>query len=376
MRVVIIGTVASSILGFRGPLIKKLLSEGHEVFAFAIDYTEAQRQTLMSWGGVPIDYELSRSGLNPIADLKMMFALKKAFLEIQPDRVFSYFVKPVIYGSLAAKLAKVPKCIAMLEGLGFAFTEQPEGKALKTKIIQQVQLFLYRMAFPAITHLLFLNPDDRDELLVKHGLKVKAASVIGGIGLELKDYPYRPVETNKPLSFLYIGRLLKEKGIFDFLAAAKIVKKHYPQVTFTVLGATDHTSPNALTDEELQSCIGSDLIVYPGQVDNVLDWITESSVFVLPSYREGVPRSSQEAMAVGRPILTTDVPGCRETVIDGKNGFFVPAFDVEALAEKMIWFIEHPEQIEPMGLASRKMAEEKFDVHKVNARMLEIMGLA
>ncbi|KAA0875743.1 glycosyltransferase family 4 protein [Nitrincola tapanii] len=374
MKIVIIGTVASSILGFRGPIIQKLLSDGHQVFAFAIDYTSDQKKQLTDWGGVPVDYQLSRSGLNPFADLKMMFALKKQLMSIQPDIVFSYFVKPVIYGTLAAKWARVPKRIAMLEGLGFAFTEQPEGKAFKTKLIQQIQLLLYRIAFPASTDLVFLNPDDRDELLVKHRLKANDVAVLGGIGLSLEDYPYQKPMLDK-VRFLFIGRLLKEKGIFDFLAAADLVKQTYLDAEFVVLGSTDTTSPNALSDAQLQGYIKRDVIVYPGQVSNVAEWIAASSVFVLPSYREGVPRSSQEAMAIGRPILTTDVPGCRETVVEGDNGFFVPAFDVDALAKKMIWFIENPDQIEPMGLASRKMAEEKFDVHKVNARMLEIMGL-
>lgn len=374
MRIVIIGTVASSVLGFRGPLIKELLSKGHEVFAFAIDYSEEQKQTLIQWGAIPVDYKLNRSGLNPIADLKMMYALKKKLLLIHPDIVLSYFVKPVIFGTLAAKFSKVPQRIAMLEGLGFAFTEQPGGKEFKTKIIQSIQLLLYRMAFPVTTHLFFLNPDDRDELLVKHRLSAKQSSVLGGIGLDFNEYPYRRVK-NSAIRFLYIGRLLKEKGIFDFLAAAKLVKEQYPEAEFVVLGSTDYTSPNALPAEELQTCIDSGLIEYPGQVNNVLPWIENSSVFVLPSFREGVPRSSQEAMAVGRPILTTNVPGCRETVIDGENGFLVPAFDVDALAEKMIWFIEHPEDIELMGLASRKVAEERFDVHMVNSRMLEVMGL-
>jgi len=131
-----------------------------------------------------------------------------------------------------------------------------------------------------------------------------------------------------------------------------------------------------LTKKDLKNLIKQEIIIYPGQVSNVSEWLNDSHIFILPSYyREGVPRSTQEAMAIGRPILTTDVPGCRETVVDGENGFLVPAFDVEKLTKKMMWFVEHPEQIGPMGLASRRMAEERFDVHKVNARMLEIMEL-
>ncbi|MBU1297373.1 MAG: glycosyltransferase family 4 protein [Gammaproteobacteria bacterium] len=374
MKVVIIGTVALSIFGFRMPLIKALLKKRYQVFAFAIDYSIEQKNALLNMGVVPVDYDLSRSGLNPISDLKMMFVLMAKLNDLKPDVVLSYFVKPVIYGSLAARLAKVPKRIAMLEGLGFAFTIQPDGQAMKTKIIQKVQLFLYRMAFPATTQLIFLNPDDRDELLTKHKLPSKKSSILGGIGLDLTDYPYQAPHQNK-IRFLFIGRLLKEKGILHYLASAKQVKKLYPDVEFIVLGSTDNTSPNALSEKELNNAVQSGLITYPGQVNDVSVWIAKSSVFVLPSFREGVPRSSQEAMAVGRPILTTDVPGCRETVVEGENGFLVPPFDVDKLVEKMIWFIENPDQIEPMGLASRKMAEDKFDVHKVNARMLEIMGL-
>ncbi len=369
----ILGTVASSLVGFRGPLIRLLVEERHEVYAFAMDYTEQSRAEVKDIGAVPVDYRLSRSGLNPFADLKMMLALRVEFKRLQPDVVFSYFVKPVVFGSLAAWLASVPLRVAMLEGLGFPFTNQPEGLALKTKLIQGVQLFLYRVAFPTISHLLFLNPDDRDELLVKHGIKARQVSVLGGIGLDLGDFPYAKPSIEK-IRFLFIGRLLREKGIFDFLAAADLVKVRFPQVEFVVLGSPDTTSPNALSDKQLQDYIGRGVIGYPGQVSNVMDWIVGSSVFVLPSYREGVPRSTQEAMAVGRPVITTDVPGCRETVVDGVNGFSVPAFDVQALAEKMIWFIEHPEAIEPMGLASRKMAEEKFDVRKVNGRLLMILG--
>jgi glycosyltransferase involved in cell wall biosynthesis len=374
MKVAIIGTISSSVFGFRLPLVKSLLNEGHEVFVFAIDYTNEQKTTLVDWGLTPVDYSLSRSGLNPVADIITMLELKKKLQGIQPDIVLSYFVKPVIYGSLAALFAKVPNRIAMLEGLGFAFTAQPEGQAVKTRIIQKIQLFLYRLVFPVTTHLIFLNPDDREELLIKHKLPYKKSSVLGGIGLDLTDYSYHSLHHNK-IRFLFIGRLLKEKGIFHYLASAKQVKESYPDVEFIVLGDADNTSPNALSKKELNHAIQSGLITYPGQVNDVSVWIAKSSVFVLPSFREGVPRSSQEAMAVGRPILTTDVPGCRETVIDGVNGFFVPAFDVDALAKKMIWFIEHPDQIEPMGLASRKIAEEKFDVHKVNSRMLELMGL-
>jgi len=374
MKIIIIGTTASSFTNFRASLIRKLVFNKHEVFAFAIDYSNDSRSKLIEWGVTPIDYKLSRSGLNPIVDLKMMFQLKTKFEYIKPDIVFSYFVKPIIYGTLAARLAKIPTRIVMFEGLGFAFTNQPQGMAIKTKLIQKIQLFLYRIVLPTATNLVFLNTDDRDELLIKHKINFNEVSVLGGIGLNLDEYSYFKPQS-KVIRFLFIGRLLKEKGIFDFLEAAKMVKIEYPNAEFIILGEIDSTSPNTLSKETLSDYIKSGLVIYPGYVENVLSWINYCSVFVLPSYREGFPRSSQEAMAVGRPILTTDVPGCRETAVDLKNGFLVPAFDVEKLAEKMIWFIQNPDKIESMGLASRCIAEEKFDEDKFNTKILKIMGI-
>lgn len=223
---------------------------------------------------------------------------------------------------------------------------------------------------------IFLNPDDPIDLLKSHHIVVKNVEILGGIGLNLKDYPYRPVNFESRIRFLFIARLIREKGIFDFVEAAKLVKKIYPNVIFTVLGGIDEHAHGAMTKFQLDELVQSNIIEYPGQVNNVSEWIANSHVFVLPSYyREGVPRSTQEAMAVGRAIITTDVPGCRETVIDGKNGFIVPKWNPQALAAKMIYFIENPEQIQVMGEESYKIAQEKFDARKVNERLLKILGV-
>ncbi len=171
---------------------------------------------------------------------------------------------------------------------------------------------------------------------------------------------------------------MAEKGIHDYIKSSKIVKSKYPNIKFTVLGAIDKSALGSLKEEELQDLIQTTIIEYPGYVNNVADWIEQASVFVLPSYyREGVPRSTQEAMAMGRPVITTDVPGCRETVVDGVNGFLVQKWNPKALAEKMIYFIEHPEQISLMGAASYEIAKEKFDANVVNKRLikfLEVVG--
>lgn len=375
MIIIIIGTVASSFLGFRADLIKVLIQKNHIVYAFTSEYTNSELEKIKLLGAIPVTYEQKRGGLNPLVDVISTYLLTNKIKAIAPDLVFSYFSKPVIFGTLAARWAKVPRVIGMLEGLGYTFTKQPKGLIKRTQLIKQIQIALYRISLPKLDTLIFLNPDDPKDLLEEYSIKVRKVEVLGGIGLNLDDYTYSNNYPKNPV-FIFIARLLAEKGIHDYIAAAKIVKNIYPQARFVVLGAIDKVALGALTEVELRQVIKASIIEYPGHVNNVSDWITKSSVFVLPSYyREGVPRSTQEAMAIGRPIITTDVPGCRETVIDGVNGFLVEKWNPKALAEKMIYFIEHPEQIKKMGDESYKLAQEKFDADKVNKRLINMLGL-
>lgn len=374
--VVVIGTVASSFYGFRADLIRAMREKQYTVYAFTSEYTDPDLKKIESLGAIPVPYELNRGGLNPLADIVATYKLSKKIRDIKPDLVFSYFSKPVIFGTIAAKLVKVPKIVGMLEGLGYTFTQQPEGLGKKTELIKKIQVLLYKFSLPHLDKLIFLNPDDPKDLIDEYAINVRKVEVLGGIGLNLKEYPYQSIiNIQQPINFLFIGRLLKEKGVHDFLNAAKIVKEKYPETQFTILGAIDPHNLGALTQSELNELIESNLINYPGHVDNVKDWIAACHVFVLPSYREGVPRSTQEAMAIGRAVITTDVPGCRETVEHGVNGFLVAKWNPEALAEKMIYFIEHPEQIEKMGCESYKIAQDKFDAEKVNQRLLNTLGL-
>ena len=376
MKIIILGTIAYSLYGFRADLIKSLVKQQHTVYAFTSEYTQEELKKIERLGAIPVTYRLSRGGLNPLSDIKITYHLSKVIENIAPDIVFSYFSKPVIFGTLAAKMAKVPQVVGMLEGLGYCFTDQPEGLSKKVKVIKAIQVLLYKVVLPQIDTLIFLNADDPNDLLKKYNIRAKQVEVLGGIGLSLSHYEYQPVvNIQKPIKFLFIGRLLKEKGIHDFISAIKIVKKAYPETYFTILGEIDTSNLGALQRSELDELIASKIVNYPGQVDNVKDWIASHDVFVLPSYREGVPRSTQEAMAIGRAIITTDVPGCRETVVDSVNGFLVEKWNPQALAEKMIYFIEHPEQIEKMGIESYKMAQERFDADKVNKRLLNMLGL-
>lgn len=375
MKIIIIGTVASSFLGFRADLIKLLLEQNYTVYAFTSEYSKEELDLIASLGAVPITYKLNRGGINPLADIKATYQLSKKIKEIAPEIVFSYFSKPVIFGTLAAKIAKVPIIIGMLEGLGYTFTDQPNGLNKKTKLIKSLQVLLYKLALPQLDKIIFLNPDDPKDLLDKYAIKVKVVELLGGIGLNLNDYSYTRIYPSQP-TFIFVGRLLAEKGIHDYMGAAKIVKDKYADAKFIVLGSIDKEALGALTETELKQFTESNIVEYPGHVNNVPEWIANSSVFVLPSYyREGVPRSTQEAMAIGRAVITTDVPGCRETVVDGVNGFLVEKWNPQALAEKMIYFIEHPEQVAIMGQESYKIAQYKFDADKVNKRLIDMLGL-
>ena len=377
-KLIMIGTTAACFYGFRADLIRELVKKNVKIYAFTIDNQTSELKKIEQLGAIPVVYSLNRGSLNPLSDLYATYKLSQQIKELKPDLVFSYFTKPVIYGSLAAKISKVKKITAMLEGLGSPFTIHPHGQSLKIKIIRFIQVSLYRIVFPFIDKIIFLNKDDPIDLIKNNKIKHKANSsvVLGPIGLNLEDYSYTPWETSNEISFIFIARLLAEKGIFEYVEAAKIIKKKYPHIIFRVIGGLDLENPYGLNQNQLDELIESKTIEYSGFVTNVDDYIKKSAVFVLPSYyREGVPRSTQEAMAIGRPVITTDVPGCRDTVIDGVNGFLVPKWNPQALAEKMIYFIENPEQIRIMGDESSKIAVEKFDANKVNQRLLEILEI-
>jgi glycosyltransferase involved in cell wall biosynthesis len=371
-RLAIISNQAFSLLNFRGPLIKELISRGVQVFTLAPDFDEQSRAALKDLGAEPVDYSLSRVGMNPIRDLSDIVCLIRLLKMIEPEIALSYFAKPVIYGTLAARFASVPRSYAIVEGLGFAFTE--DGTAnLKKRLIRMVLYQMYRLAFTSANKVFFLNNDDIEEFQHKKLVKPGKALNLGGIGVDLAQWSPVPL-VNSPPVYLLVARLLREKGIHDFVEAARQVKERHPQARFLLVGGVD-LNPGSLTETELETWVKQGIIEWHGHCNDVRSWISQANVFVLPSYREGLPRSTQEAMAMGRAVITTDVVGCRETVVHGANGFLVPVRDPAALATAMETFIHNPDLIESMGKNSRRLAEERFDVHKINANIIQAMGL-
>lgn len=367
MKIAIISSFAGSLLNFRGPLIAEMVERGYEVLALAPDHDDATRSGLARLGAQPVDYRLSRGGTNPLQDMAALVGLVRILRKHRPDVSFAYFVKPVIYGTLAARLAGVKRRYAMIEGMGFAFTSS-EGQGWRHKALQTIVTGLLRLSLTYATKLLLLNPDDRNEFLDRRLVRADKTALLGGIGVDLNEWGYSTPATD-PITFLFVGRLLRDKGVEDYVAAARLVKKEHPTTRFFLVGGHD-LNPAALPLSLAESWVAEGVIEWPGHVP-VQPWFARASVFVLPSYREGVPRSTQEALAVGLPVITTDVPGCRETVVDGVNGMLVPLRNPDALAEAMRFFVKHPEKIVPMGIESRKIACERFDVHRQNQKLLE-----
>lgn len=369
----IIANQAFSLLNFRGPLIRAMVDNGHEVLALAPDYDETTRAGVTGLGAEPVDYRLSRTGLNPLRDARDFLCLVWLLRQFGPDVTFGYFIKPVIYGTLAAWVAGVPKRFAMIEGLGYSLALPGDRPGCARRLLRTVARSLYRVSLSRATRVFFLNCDDREEFVSDGLVTPEKAFLLGPIGLDLREFPLAP-PIKEPMTFLFLGRLLREKGVAEFAEAARRMKAKYPTTRFILLGGLD-TNPSAIRRSEVGAWVEERLLEWPGHVPDVRPWLAQASVLVLPSYREGVPRSTQEAMAMARPVITTDVPGCRETVAQGMNGFLVPVRDVDALVEAMEQFILHPDLVETMGRESRRLAEERFDVHRINDRLLREMGL-
>lgn len=372
-RLALISSQAFSIGNFRGPLVRDLAQAGVEVFALAPDYDDRQRDIVRALGAQPVDISLDRTGMNPLRDGLDMLRLAAVLRRLRVDTSFAYFIKPVIYGTLAAWLAGVPRRFALIPGLGYVFTHSGEYLPWRRRLLQAGVSRLYRTALARADRVVFQNPDDVEAFVTASWVAADRAICIRGTGVNLTEWsPTPPVL--EPVTFVLAARLLREKGIAEFAEAARRVKARHPEARVVLLGDLD-PNPGGFSRADVEAWVAQGVLEWPGHVD-VQPWLARASVYVLPSYREGVPRSTQEAMAMGRPVITTDAPGCRETVIDGGNGFLVPVRDVDALAERMLRFIENPALIETMGRRSRQLAEERFDVRRINARLLEVLGVA
>lgn len=367
-RVAVLGSLPESLINFRGPMLKAMVAAGHEVHALSPVATPTVIAALKAMGVRHHVVPLARTGLNPLHDLRSLLALVGLFRRLRPDCLLAYTIKPVIYGGLAARLVGV-RFYAMITGLGYTFA----GLSPKGRLVGTVARVLYRLALSGSERVFFQNQDNLDVFLA-HGLLrgPGQARLIAGSGVDLAHYAQLPLPA-API-FLMIARLLGDKGVREYVDAARRVRAHAPMARFRLAGWIDD-NPAAIARSELDNWIGEGAIEYLGHLEDVRPAMAEASVYCLPSYHEGMPRTVLEALSMGRPVITTDVPGCRETVRPGENGFLVPAGDAVALAQAMECFISHKELASRMGAASRRLAERRFDVDLVNRVILDTMGL-
>jgi glycosyltransferase involved in cell wall biosynthesis len=375
MKFLLIASYADSLINFRGPLMDALLEKGLDVHVAAPDMPSgsAVRMHLEQKGVEVHEIPLRRVGMNPFADLLTLVALCKLMRDIKPDSVLAYTVKPVIYGLLAARIMKVGRRFALITGLGYAFQSADSQVGGSRGMLKALVQRLYALALSSTTRIFFQNPDD--EALFQRLRLISTdtpSTVVNGSGVDVNDFNVTSFPEH--VSFLLIARLLGDKGVREFVYAARAVKSKYANVTFKIVGWIDE-NPNAIAPEELEAWIAEGTVEYLGRLKDVRPAISSSSVYVLPSYREGTPRTVLEAMAMGRAVITTDAPGCRETVVDGVNGFLVPVKKVDELTAAMLNFVENPQLVSALGKRSRELAELKYDVKKVNAVMLQGMGI-
>jgi len=368
----LVSSYPESIISFRGELIKAIQREGVDVHVASpgLFFDSPVRSQLESMNVGIHDISLHRTGLNPFFDLLTLFHLVKVMGKIKPSYILSYTVKPVIYGSIAAKLTGIDNRYALITGLGYTFTGKASGLR---SIVYNLLKVMYRYSLSFTDAVFFQNPDDCNLFFSQNILGSSHSTiVVNGSGINLSNFIVTPLP--KKISFLLIARLLGDKGVREYVEVARRIKKHHPKVEFVLVGWLDK-NPDTISQAELDEWIKEGAILFLGKLDDVRPAIVNCSVYVLPSYREGTPRTVLEAMAMGRPIITTDAPGCRETVVDKINGFLVPIKSIDALEISMLSFIDNPSLCLSMGKRSRELAEEKYDVHKVNVMMLKEMGI-
>ncbi len=369
MIFLLVTSIPESIVNFRRPLIEALQNRGVAVHVAAPDLPadSAIHQELAARGVVVHDVPMRRTGLNPAADLGTALFLWKRIRSIRPDVLLASAVKPVVYGTLAAALVGVPRRFALITGLGYVF----QGGGQRT-FLRSLVASLYALALRRAHKVFFQNPDD-EALFRSLGIigRNTPSVVVNGSGVCLSEFKPVPVPEGEQ-RFLMIARLLGDKGVREYAEAARRIRAQRPDVVFSLVGWIDQ-NPDSIRQEELDAWVREGAVDYLGRLKDVRPAIAACTVQVLPSYGEGTPHSVLEAMAMGRAIITTDTSGCRETVVNGDNGFLVAVRSVDHLVEAMQRFVEEPTLAKRMGARSLQVAKDKYDVRKVNATMLKEM---
>lgn len=370
-RIAVIAGEPRSLPNFRGHLLETMRAAGHEVVTIGPPASDATLAWLAARGIAYREAPIGRAGISPLADIRTFLKLWGLLRKIDPDTVLTYTIKPNVYGIPAAALAGVKRRNAMITGLGFAFIERKGS--LRWRIVHIMARLLYWLGLRLATRIIFQNEDDlaafREMGLVARDAPV---GIVAGSGVDIRHFS--PASLPREPRFLMVARLLRDKGLGEYIEAARIVRARYREAEFHLVGPAD-PSPAAFPISEVEAAANEGAIIWHGATEDVRPFIANARIYVLPSYREGTPRSALEAMAMGRPVITTDVPGCRAAIENGRNGLLVPSHAAEPLAKAMIRMIEEPEFAERMGAEGRAIAEKTYDVRKVTAEILRLCGI-
>lgn len=351
MRVAIVINTSWNIYNYRQGLIKSLLDRGVEIIAIAPKDDFSEKLIVLGCRFVPL--EMDNKGINPLKDILLFFRFLFLYKKTQPDYILHYTIKPNVYGSIAAGVLRIP-CISNVSGLGTVF--------IRKGIVLSLVKHLYRFAFRFPKKVFFQNKDDQQLFKELQLLNPNKSDVLPGSGINLALYQPLPFKTHKPFTFLLVARLLVDKGIVEYAEASKLLKEKGFEFQSVIVGFFDRTSKYNINSAEMDDWVNKGQIVFNGETQNIVSEIEKADCVVLPSYREGTPRSLLEAMAFGKPIVTTNVPGCKDVIEDGSNGFICEAKDVHSLTNAMAKMLKlDPESLLEMGQNGRKLAEDRFD---------------
>lgn len=368
MRVLVFSANTKSLIHFRLDMMKCFNDNGCEVYAIGEDESKETKEFFSSLNIKYFSAKVSRNGMNPLKDYRYKRNLKRIIESIRPDKTFVYQAKPIVYGIPVLKKMGFNEIYPMMGGLGSIF----RGKGLKNKLLRKYLSFKYRKSFSKLKTIIFQNDDDiklfKDLRIINH----QKTEIINGSGVNTKIFEIKPMP-EKPC-FLFVGRLLRDKGIIEYLKACECIKKAYPEIKCMLVGPFD-SNPSSIQQDELDYYIKNNYIEYYGEQSDVRSYIERCSTFVLPSYHEGTPKSILEAMSIGRCIITTNVPGCKETTINGVNGIVVDVANVDELLFAMKKTIEDYDLCKDMAKKSGEIARNKYDVEIVNKQILRIMKI-
>lgn len=369
MKVLLLSSHTPSLFWFRVDLMKEMQKEGYEVFA-------AGQMPEKEWAGrfsnIGVTYKrihVSRNGLNPLKDLQTLADIKRLLKDLKPDKIFVYQAKTIAYGCKAAADLGITEVYTLLAGLGSVYL----GHGLKNKLVKHIMSHLYKKAFKQSKIVFFQNSDDKKTMIDEGLVSENKIVMIHGSGVNVEKFT--PTDLPDIPTFLYIGRLIRDKGIGEYLEACQKLKGIYGEKIRCMLVGPYDSNPSSLKPVDLEPLVKNGVVEYYGEQSDVRPFISQCSIYVLPSYHEGTPKTVLEAMAMGRAIITSNAPGCKETVVDGVNGYLTEAKNADDVAEKMNYLSQNPDIVVKMGKKSREMACELFDVRIVNDTILEKMGI-